>query len=254
MKPFLFIAPRSTKRHAVLFWSLLVPALMGGCTTTGTTSPETTAMSNGATPITVDKLPPGVADSGQDLPDYRIGALDVLEISVFEVPNLSKSVQVNGSGQIAFPLIGSVPAAGKTTAELKAELEKRLGAKYLQSPQVDVAIKHSPSQRVTVEGAVRQPGIFPLVGEMTLSQTIALARGFDETAEEHGVLVFRRVNGKKNVASFDLTAIQKGQATDPVLQGGDIVVVDQSGLKAAWAGLRSALPVATGVATFVPLL
>jgi polysaccharide export outer membrane protein len=234
-------------------FGLLAIGLLG-CTASSQPPSGAVATANSATPIKVDKLPPGVADSGQDQQDYRIGPLDVLDISVFGVPDLSKTIPVSASGQIAFPLIGLVPAAGKTTAELKADLEKRLGAKYLQSPQVEVSVKESTSQRVTVEGAVRDSGMYPLVGETTLSQTIALAKGVDETADTHGVLVFRKVNGKKNVAKFDLTAIQKGKATDPVLQGGDVVVVDQSGLKAAWAGLRNTLPVAAGVASFVPLL
>jgi polysaccharide export outer membrane protein len=203
--------------------------------------------------IRVARLPPGVADGSLAAPsgDYRIGPLDVLDISVFGVPDLTRTVEVTGNGQISFPLIGTVSAAGRTTEGLKAELETRLGAKYLQSPQVDVAVKTSTSQRVTVEGAVKESGIYPLVGETTLIQVIAMAKGLDSSADTHGVLVFRRIGGQKNVAAFDLSAIQKGRSTDPVLQGGDVVVVDQSGLKALWSSVRGNLPVA---AMFVPLL
>ena len=85
----------------------------------------------------------------------------------------------------------------------------------------------------------------------TKADAIALAKGLDPTADPHGVLIFRKINGKKNVASFDLRSIQKGTMEDPTLQAGDVVVVDQSGMKAAWSNLRSALPLAT---FFVPLL
>jgi polysaccharide export outer membrane protein len=233
---------------------------LDACTTSGSsliensTSPTASApTSSKPTPIRVAKLPAAVtADPiGAGQADYRIGPLDTLDVSVFGVPDLTKTVQVSGSGQIAFPLIGSVPAAGKTTQQLKTELEARLGAKYLQSPQVDVSVKEATSQRVTVQGAVKESGIFPLVGDTTLLQAIALAKGLDQTADPHGVLIFRKINGKKNVASFDLRSIQKGTTEDPTLQGGDVIVVDQSGLKAAWANLRNSLPLA---AAFVPLL
>ena len=226
---------------------------LAACTTSGTAPPANAPMAHSGKPIPVDRLPPGVADdpAAGDTQDYRIGALDTLDISVFGVPDLNRTLQVSGSGQIDFPLIGSVQAAGRTAAALKADLETRLGAKYLQSPQVSVSVKESTSQRVTVEGAVKESGIYPLIGETTLLQSIALAKGLEATADPHGVLVFRKIDGRKNVASFDLTTIEKGKATDPVLQGGDVVVVDQSGAKAAWAGLRSYLPIA---ALFAPLL
>jgi polysaccharide export outer membrane protein len=89
---------------------------------------------------------------------YKIGPLDVLDISVFKVAELSKSVQVADGGTINLPLVGEVPAAGKTAQEVETDLTAKLGAKYLQSPQVTVFVKEYNSQRVTVDGAVKKPG------------------------------------------------------------------------------------------------
>ncbi len=183
--------------------------------------------------------------------DYRIGPLDVLEVSVFQVPDLDKTVQVTASGQIALPLIGAVTAAGRTVAELQDDIAAKLGAKYLQSPQVSVFVKDAESQRVTVEGAVKNPGIYPTAGDATLLRVVALAGGLDRVANEHGVIVFRQIAGKRHAAVFDYAAIRAGRSNDPAIDGGDVVVVDQSGLKATMRGVRESVGV---MGLFVPFL
>jgi polysaccharide export outer membrane protein len=175
--------------------------------------------------------------------EYRVGPSDVLEVSVFQVPDLSKTVQVSASGLIALPLIGNVAAGGKTVAELEAEIAGKLGEKYLQSPQVSVFVKEAMSQRVTVEGAVGSPGMITLTGPTSLLQTIALSGGLTDAADPRGILVFRTVQQKRMAAKFDLVAIRGGKAEDPVLHGGDIVVVDQSGFRSAMGSVRSNIPV-----------
>ena len=107
---------------------------------------------------------------------YRIGPLDVLDISVFQAPELSKTVEVADNGTIDLPLLGETPAAGKTAHELQRDLNSRLGAKYLQNPQVTVMVKEFNSNRVTVSGAVKSPGVFPYKGE-TLLQFVTMAGG-----------------------------------------------------------------------------
>lgn len=190
------------------------------------------------------------APSGEQS-DYRIGALDMLEISVFQVPDLDKTVQVSSSGQIELPLIGAVTAVGKTVEQLQADIAAKLGAKYLQSPQVSVFVKDALSQRITIEGAVNKPGIYPTSGQTTLLQAIALAGGLDRVADERGVVVFRQVAGKRSAAVFDFAAIRAGRSDDPVVHGGDVVVVDQSGLKATMRNIRESVGV---LGLFVPLL
>jgi polysaccharide biosynthesis/export protein len=89
-------------------------------------------------------------------PAYKIGSQDVIEISVFKVPDLSRVVQVADDGKVNLPLIGDVMAAGKTAQDVERKLVKRYGQKYLKSPQVTVSVKEYNSQRVTVEGANRR--------------------------------------------------------------------------------------------------
>jgi polysaccharide export outer membrane protein len=91
--------------------------------------------------------------------DYRVGPLDVLDVEVFGVPDLTKSVRISVGGEFTMPLVGTVPAAGKTVGEIEKELATRLKDGFLENPQVTVFVKEYMSQRVTVEGAVREPGI-----------------------------------------------------------------------------------------------
>ena len=183
--------------------------------------------------------------------DYRIGSLDVLDISVFGVPDLTKTVRVSATGQIVLPLIGAVDARGRTTRELEAELAAKLGDKYLQSPDVTVAVKEATSQRVTVSGAVKQPGVFPLTGRTTLLQTIALAGGLDPVADPRSVVVFRYSGGQRMAARFDVAAIGSGNLPDPPVTGGDVVMVDQSGTRATLRDITQNLPI---LSFFMPLL
>ncbi len=170
--------------------------------------------------------------------------MDVLDISVFQVPDLSKTVQVADTGTINFPLVGEVPAAGKTAQQLERELAAKLGAKYLQNPQVTVLVKENNSQRFTIEGAVRSPGVFPMKGQTTLLQSMAMAGGIDTVTSDSTVLVLRYTDGKRSAAKFDVAAIQKGNAEDPPIQPGDVLVVGTSAIKAGFNNVLKALPLA----------
>jgi polysaccharide export outer membrane protein len=164
-------------------------------------------------------------------------------VSVFQVEELTRTVQVNTNGLISLPLLGSVQAGGKTTSELETYIAKKLGEKYLESPQVSVFVKEYTSQRVTVDGAVRKPGIFATTGRLSLLQAVALAEGLNELADPSGVLVFRTVDNRRMAARFDLNEIRSGKADDPLLKAGDIVMVDESSARTTWRDVRSALSI-----------
>ncbi len=182
---------------------------------------------------------------------YKIGPQDVLDISVFKVPELSRSVQVADVGTINLPLVGEVQAAGKTSRDLEQDLAAKLGAKYLQAPQVTVYVKEYNSRRVTVDGSVKKPGVYPIRGKTTLVQFIAMAEGLTDVSDTSDVVVFRNVNGKRSAAKFDLDQIRNGGAEDPVIQEGDVIVVNESAAKMAFQNLVKALPLTS---VFVPLL
>ena len=174
---------------------------------------------------------------------YRIGPLDVLEISVFGVPELSGTVEVSDSGNVQLPLVGETPVSGKTAEEVQQDLTSRLGAEYLQNPQVRVTVKEFKSRAVTVTGAIGSPGIYPLKGETTLLQVVAMAGGFKE-ASDSTVLVLRKKGGKRLAARFDISAIEKGRATDPLVQPGDTLVAGESAIKKTYQTFLKALPIA----------
>ena len=123
---------------------------------------------------------------------YRIATGDILDVNVFRQPDLSRTVDVDGAGQILLPLIGAMRAAGKTVRELETEITRVLGARYLQSPQVSVAVKDAAGQRVTVEGAVKSPGVRLARGQTTLLRILAESGGFTETADQTNVMMFRQ--------------------------------------------------------------
>jgi polysaccharide export outer membrane protein len=161
---------------------------------------------------------------------YRIGPRDVLEVTVFKVQDLSKVVQVSEAGTINYPLVGEVEAGGKTAREIEQDLTKLLGTKYLQNPQISVFVKEYNSQRITVEGAVKKPGVYPIIGGMSLLQAVATAGGFDSNAEET-VLLIRQNNGKSSAGRFDVSQIRKGKAEDVQLQAGDVIIAPTSDIK-----------------------
>jgi polysaccharide export outer membrane protein len=160
--------------------------------------------------------------------EYRIGSQDLLDIQVFGVNEMSRTVRVNSRGMISLPLIGPVQAAGLTAEDLQARLAAALAKDYLQNPQVSIFIKEYTSQRVTVEGAVNKPGIFPLQGQTTLMQALALAQGVDKLADTSNIRLFRGLSsaGDRTAAQFSLDAIRAGRAVDPLIQGDDVIVVE----------------------------
>ena len=173
---------------------------------------------------------------------YRIGPQDVLEISVFQAPDLSKTVEVADNGTIDFPLIGETPVSGKTAQQVQKDLSSRLGAKYLQNPQVQVMVKEFNSNRVTVSGAVKSPGVFPYKGE-TLFQVVTMAGGLAPESNSM-ILVLRTTNGKRSAAKFDLAQIQKGSLDDPTVQQGDVIVADTNVVKQGINNIMKYLPLA----------
>ncbi len=181
---------------------------------------------------------------------YKIGPQDVLDISVFQVPELSTSVQVAETGTINLPLLGEIPAAGKTPEAVERDLTAKLGAKYLQSPQVTVFVKEYNSQRVTVEGAVKKPGVYSIKGGTTLLQSIAMAQGLDSSYDST-VLVFRQTGKQRLAAKFDIDAIKDGKSEDPLISQRDVIVVNSSSTKKAFDNVIRIIP---SIGAFVPLM
>ena len=181
--------------------------------------------------------------SGAEPPEYRISQQDILQISVFQVNDLNSAAQVNQDGTITLPLVGKIQVGGKTTVEAEQIIAGKLRQKYLQSPQVSVAVK-TYGKRITVSGSVAGPRVLPDDGGTTLSQAIANAGGVAKTADSTRIHVARSENQHVKDALYNLEDIQAGKTTDPLLHGGDIVVVEQSGTKVALESVKDLLPFA----------
>jgi len=175
--------------------------------------------------------------------EYRLGPQDLIEVSVFGVDDLNKDVRVNSNGQISLPLIGSVLAGGRTIPQLEADLAKAYSQGFLQNPQVTIFVKEFASQRITLEGAIEKPGIYPLTGKTTLLQAVAVAGGVTPLADLNGVVVFRQVDGKRAAAVYRMRDLRSGTIEDPQLYGDDMIVVEQSGSKTAFRRIIESVPV-----------
>jgi polysaccharide export outer membrane protein len=157
-----------------------------------------------------------------------IGPLDTIEVNVFGVPELSRQMQVDGSGRIAMPLIGTIDAGGKTAGELADDIEGELAGRYVRDPDVTINILSSVSQVVTVDGEVEEPGLYPVTNQMTLLRAIASARGLGEFADSKDVVILRTVEGQNMAGLYNIAAIRRGVYDDPPLFASDVVVVGDS--------------------------
>lgn len=177
------------------------------------------------------------------LVDYEVGPLDVLTISVFQEKDLSfEEVPVDASGNILFPLIGQITVSGRTTTGVSELIAQRLGDRFLVNPQVTVFVKTSVSQKVTVDGEVKEPGVYKLQGKTSLIQAVAMAKGTTPIARLNEALVFRTIEGTPHVARFDLEAIRKGMAPDPQILASDTVVIGYSRAKSTFRDIIGVAP------------
>ena len=204
---------------------VLAAALLGGCVgrtqLTGSAKLQVVDASSMPAPTRNDVF-------ASDRP-YLIGPFDKLKIDVFGIPELStKEVQTDASGRISFPLAGTIEAAGHTPGEVETLLEQRLRERFIRDPQVTVNLMETVSQVITVDGQVREPGLYPVIGRMTLMRAVATAKGTTEFAKLDDVVIFRTVNGQKMAALYNLKAIRQGAYDDPEVFANDVVVVGDS--------------------------
>lgn len=189
---------------------------------------------------------PGAADITPAARATSIGPLDRLDIIVFGIPELTREqVQVDAGGFITMPLVGSLVASGKTTAELGTEIEAGLRRAYVRNPQVSVNMRETVSQSVAVQGEVRQPGIYPVTSGSTLLRTISAARGLTEFAKEDEVVVLRTVGGQRLAGLYSIDAIRRGNYADPAIYPNDVVIVGDSPQRRLFRDIAAVAPLFT---------
>lgn len=158
---------------------------------------------------------------------YVVGPFDRVDIAVYGMPELTRTVQLDASGRFSLPLIGEIEATGYTPAELGEMIADRLRGRYVRDPQVAVNAD-TVNQMVTLDGDVQKPGLYPVTGRMTLVRAIASAQGVSEYAATNFVVVFRRVNNQDVAALYDLRAIRQGAYADPEVYANDVIYVGES--------------------------
>jgi len=159
-------------------------------------------------------------------PEYRVGAEDVMQISVWKDEQLTREVVVRPDGMFSFPLIGDVQAEERTVEQIRSDLVQRL-AKYIPDANVSVAVTRVSSYKVYVVGRVNKPGEYVIGHYADVLQALSLAGGLTPFAAENDIKVMRRVRGEQHAIPFRYGDMRKGRALDQniVLQRGDVVMV-----------------------------
>lgn len=157
-----------------------------------------------------------------------LGPLDKVRIDVFGVEELTREVQIDGSGRMSYPFVGSIEVASQAPAAIEALIAARLNDGYVRDPQVSVNLVDTVSQTIAVEGEVGRPGIYPAAGQLTLLRALALAGGPTEFALSEQVVVFREVGEDRFAAVYDLDAVRRGGLNDPRIYANDTIVLGDS--------------------------
>jgi polysaccharide biosynthesis/export protein len=171
---------------------------------------------------------PTLEDMSRGQHTHLVGPFDRISVDVFGLPELSRQVQADADGRIALPLAGELSVIGKTPVQLQSEIAERLQSSYVRNPRVTVGVLETVSQVVTVDGQVREPGIYPVAGPMTLMRAIARAKGTTDFASTNHIVVFRTVEGRPMAALYDVRAIRLGAYQDPPIYPHDVIVVGES--------------------------
>lgn len=225
--------------------------LLAGCSSTANTGAvpsDVLSLQTGAAATADGSLqlvrtlpaPPGTNDGSEQL----LFPNDVLEINIFQAPTLNRTVQVDSAGRVSMPLIGIIQATRKSVRQLEQELEQAYGKSYLQSPDITVFLKESAGSRVTIDGEVTKPGLYPVTANAMLLDAIAMAGGFRDIADQSKVYVFRNIGERQMVANYSVADIRSGKLANPRIYGGDVVMVFTSQSRVAINNLKEALGMA----------
>ncbi len=190
---------------------------------------QAAAPPNAAASQPAQTAPSGEASSATKPHDasFVIGNDDVLAISVWKEPEISRSIPVRSDGRISLPLVGEVQATGQTPLKLEQEIAARL-KNYIDEPEVTVIVQQINSQKFNILGMVSRPGSFPIASAATVLDAIALAGGFRDFAKQKSIYVLRQnFDGSQTRIPFNYKQVVKGQnpAQNIKLQPRDTIVV-----------------------------
>jgi polysaccharide export outer membrane protein len=158
--------------------------------------------------------------------DYRIGRQDLLEISVFDVEELSQTVRVTDDGSITMPLLGRLDVRGLTKTELERMIAGLLEERYVRDPQVTVFVKEYESKKIAVSGSVKKPGSYEMLGRKTLLEMLSMAGGLDREMGKEIIIFRREGEGTRRIAvELERLVYEADPSLNLVVEAGDIIYV-----------------------------
>ena len=167
-------------------------------------------------------------DSGSN---YRLSPNDLIEMRVFQEPDLDSRVRIGGDGSVTLPLVGTVPLGGKTVNEASDFLRRKYGERFLVNPQLTVTVTDYSKKRFTVLGQVQSPGSYSMPDneDVTLLQAIGMAGGYTRLAEPANVTVKRIENGAESLMKLNAKRMARGGASAAFkIRPGDVISVAES--------------------------
>lgn len=156
--------------------------------------------------------------------DYRLVTGDKLRVEVYKDPQLSQQLQIRPDGKITLPLVGDIPAAGKTSYELRDNIVASL-KEYISNPVVTVIVVETMPQVVYVVGEVNSPGAQPIHGQITVLQALAGAGGFKDFAKKKDIRIQRPTPNGITVLRFNYNDAVNGRSKPIFVQPGDTIIV-----------------------------
>ncbi|MBI4372772.1 MAG: polysaccharide export protein [Candidatus Omnitrophica bacterium] len=176
--------------------------------------------------LATENAPSFASNSSAFTSEYRIGANDVLEISVYGEEDLTQEVRVTDGGYVSYPLLGRIKVLGLSIVEVEDYLRKALAKDYIRDPQVRVFVKEFTN--IYVLGQVKEPGPYPFKGGLTVLQAITMAGGFTKVSNQRKVRIVGVNQADRKVIHANVSSISKGDDPDVLLEPGDNVIVPES--------------------------
>lgn len=216
------LTPACTWAVGLTLLALCAPALWSDARAQNEEPAEEAPLLLEARPV-ADPVAPYI---GRPRSDYQIGRQDLLEISVFDVEELSQTVRVADDGTITMPLLGRLEVGGLTKTDLETMIAVLLEERYVRNPQVTVFVKEYESKRIAVSGAVKSPGSYEMLGRKTLLELLSMAGGLDKEMGKE-IIIFRREDENTRRISVELERLvyEADPSLNLVVEAGDIIYV-----------------------------
>ena len=182
--------------------------------------------------------------------DFRASPFDRIDIKVMDLPDLNGSYMLDIDGRTKIPMVGELNLKDMTALQIASLIEYHLSQTYLQNPDVVVSLEPAYVEQVTIEGAVKSPGMYEVRPGLTLLEAIALGGGASDTSNQRRAIVVRKVDGERQMAAFDLIDIREGKEPDPAVYGNDLIIMDGSQVRSVFLDIVRTGPL---LAAFRPI-